>query len=60
MKYASKADYISRKLFDAYNDRWIIKYKRLYDRIQSLEASINGIHIAMLEDQQDPVEEDEQ
>ncbi len=32
------AEYVSRKVMDRYNDRWIRKYQRLYERIHTLEA----------------------
>ncbi len=35
----NKAEYVSRKIMDRYNDRWIRKYQRLYERIHDLEAA---------------------
>ncbi len=39
----NKQEYVSRKVMDRYNDRWIIKYKRLYDRMHDLERQIDAV-----------------
>ncbi len=37
-KYSSRADYISRKLFDAYSERMHLKLQKYYTRLQQVEA----------------------
>ncbi len=42
-KYSSRADYISRKLFDAYSERMHVKLQKYYTRVQDLERSLDAI-----------------
>ncbi len=50
-------EYISRKIMDRYNDRWIRKYDRLYARISQLEGEIHRIKDAFMGETTQPVAE---
>ncbi len=39
----NKAEYVSRKVMDRYQDRLTIRLERMYTRIQSLEAEITKL-----------------
>ncbi len=58
-KYSSRADYISRKLFDAYSERMHLKLQKYYTRLQELEAIVAGL-VARFDEPiplEDPLEE---